>query len=596
MIGCLDGMLLLKSCGVDCDSISYIGFLLKLFPSHMTKNIFQTPDLTFTSMVLSSNISLSFRHWVNRVLAYRRICLICDYLAERRGERPEYQDVVKNLSITSADRGILTETSFDSRTASIQQQQSLMDNSSSNSFMFSKLNGSVVDEQSGNLKLSMMRQSRSQPSQLLSMQLPPIRTRHARSFRLKRDKMAKKSGFDENFGRPTPRCLRGSDSSGQATISVQELREELRVAKAGVAALDELVENNIVWVQNNCDKSLFRRSMFSDRTKQKCRGIAMERIVAMLKEYETGAKNRALIKWKTVVFFLQMKRIACLYLRAKAIEIFSRVVSTAVYRHYHLAWFRWSTRVALKKRFEQEAAAIEIQRVSRGRLGRVVGQEKRRQFMATRIQSVIRMFLARRRVTGLRESLRRDRAARVIQKTLRGFVAIAKAKREVYRRRCERSSRSIQRMLRGRAARARVAAMRKENVRRMLAAVTLQRRVRGMAGRARVSAMRRRIEELRRQEEAKHVAAITIQCAGRQTLARARVREARERARVALLLQERLDREAAEKRAKEEALRRAMLEQDGATVIQSQFRKRRAVLVAMELREEKTLEMLKAKK
>ena len=56
-------------------------------------------------------------------------------------------------------------------------------------------------------------------------------------------------GFDDNFGRTTPRCLK---TNAKSKPSIHALRRELQMAQESANMLNNLVDDNIAWVNTNC--------------------------------------------------------------------------------------------------------------------------------------------------------------------------------------------------------------------------------------------------------------------------------------------------------------------------------------------------------
>ncbi|EQC32386.1 hypothetical protein SDRG_10131 [Saprolegnia diclina VS20] len=190
----------------------------------------------------------------------------------------------------------------------------------------------------------------------------------------------------------------------------------------------------------------------------------------------------------------------------------------------------WSAFVKARQSTEAMAAALELQRLWRGRRGRRAAHARRRFVAARRLQGVVRVFLSRRVLLHLRQ----DRAARTLQHTAKGFVYWAKFKRY---RRSTAAAATLQRVWRGHAGRRRAHAARlhekktlaahvlQRSLRRFAAscfwaarrlqqretaaAIQLQRRWRGVYGRRRAAFYSDKREQVRRL----HRAAATIQTA-----------------------------------------------------------------------------------
>ena len=303
-----------------------------------------------------------------------------------------------------------------------------------------------------------------QSSRLASSEhsLPPLRVTPAKSkFTLKR--LFTDAGFDESFGRATPRCLR----AGEGQFTIADLRKELKIAEASLTHLTTLVDGNIAWVQQNCS-SVSIKGKVSSYARTKCQDIAIKKFVAAVEGFLSSTRLWALLRWQSSVRQLKMSQTSISFLKAKSLEIVIRVSIAALRRQYLRAFKPWRVGVRTSIRRERHAAAIQIQRTARGfmhrrmamRLVQRNSEEMRKkivQLMAETAKAQQRVFEANRK--RLRdEKIHNDRAAldrterdiRVIQSYYRKRLAVKRAKDQLERLRRSKAEEEIRRINRER--------------------------------------------------------------------------------------------------------------------------------------------------
>eukprot|EP01041_Mallomonas_annulata_P005871 gene5871-11861_t len=410
--------------------------------------------------------------------------------------------------------------------------------------------------------------------------LPPLRLREMKTLRQKR-KLQQKGGFDESFGRQTPRILRNSTIGGYG--NVLELREELRVTNEGLYHLNSMVEDTIVWVQNNCDKSSTSTSI-SKRTKAKCQSMAVERLIGVFGVHGYSMLNRCLWKWKLCIQFHQMKNIALLYSRAKAIERLIIIVETFIIRKIFRKWMIWNVFIQKQTRWEQECATMEIQRIIRGKFGRNIIKYMKRSIAAKKIQSIIRMVLGKRRVLHKREIIKRNIAATHIQEFMTDYTEIRRAKRHVAKLRRNRAAIIIQKVARGEAGRTRVIRIKTENIRRGNASISIQKTIRGYVGRKRVQKKRIEIKAQEKRLNEENRAAVQIQKIGRRQIAQNIVKQRRDQLTIEKELRIRNEQERIRKIEETKKLEAQRKQEQSAIKIQSIGRRKLATNRVNEIR------------
>ena len=265
------------------------------------------------------------------------------------------------------------------------------------------------------------------PALALKTPLAPVRAQQMKSKAAEK-RMLLNNGFNESFGRVTPRCLKndqlgqassfngisntgmldgyrsfgGAARDGEAPLTdaksimdnVEVLKKELALAEAGVKYLDNRVDEDIVWVHSHCDIPPGANAM-SVRTVGRCRKLAVEKIVMVFSAYTQNTLLWALMKWRESSNYDRLKVITAMYSRAKGIELLCKVTHGAVCRQLLRGWVPWIKRVRAQKRAERYAAATEICRIVRGYLGRNTAKNIRFYRAAVIIQRVVRIFLSR---------------------------------------------------------------------------------------------------------------------------------------------------------------------------------------------------------
>eukprot|EP01035_Chromulina_nebulosa_P023919 gene23919-31045_t len=279
--------------------------------------------------------------------------------------------------------------------------------------------------------------------------LPPVlRLKRKQSLNANKKKLLAKAGFNESLIRTTPRVLK---SNINEKVDVHSLRWELEMAQEGIKQLDRLVDSNIAWVQSNCDMSS-AMAHFSSRTIRKCKHMAAERIFNVLVEYQEVTMSWAFQIWNKYRKYLQVVDCSKKYCKIKSIEILNRTIYSSLFRQYARGWRPWKKLVQRAIFFERTAAAVEIQKICRGFLGRIYRKRKLQSKKVVFIQCMYRKWKARRVVNDRyqqRIDTRRSMAAANIQTFLRGRVSIWRAKEEAQRRRRVKAAIKIQKIGRG---------------------------------------------------------------------------------------------------------------------------------------------------
>jgi IQ calmodulin-binding motif len=265
------------------------------------------------------------------------------------------------------------------------------------------------------------------PSMALKGPLAPVRAQQMKS-KAAQKRMLLNNGFNESFGRATPRCLK-NDQLGQASSfngisstgmldgyrsfggaardveapltdaksimdNVEVLKKELALAEAGVKYLDNRVDEDIVWVHSHCEIPAGTNAM-SVRTVGRCRKLAVEKIVMVFSGYTQNTLLWSLMKWRENSNYDRLKVITVVYSRAKGIELLCKATHAALCRQLLRAWTPWLKGVKAQKIAERNTAATEICRIVRGYLARKTAKNLQFYKAAFIIQRMVRKFLLR---------------------------------------------------------------------------------------------------------------------------------------------------------------------------------------------------------
>jgi hypothetical protein len=303
---------------------------------------------------------------------------------------------------------------------------------------------------------SQFRDQQSTTSKILQSQsmkeLPPLRL-------VEQKQLLKSKVFDESFSRPTPRVLHYSHNgmrsmAGKDPASdMESLRHELQVANLGLHKLNQLVEDNIVWVQNNCDVKF---QSLSERSRMKCKSMAVNRIFAVCLTFWTRSLVRKFQKWVDHTAYSRCCEVAKLYSRIKSVQIFVSIVVKEYHSLLTNRFRRWVSIVRCQIYLERNAAAAEIQRIIRGYLGRIRSAKRKLGKTAVVIQNLFRKVKAKNVVEQCKIEKMNIFATLVIQKFIKKLVAIRAAKEELNKRKSTKAATKIQKIFRGQKAREQV--------------------------------------------------------------------------------------------------------------------------------------------
>jgi hypothetical protein len=328
--------------------------------------------------------------------------------------------------------------------------------------------------------------------------------------------------------RPTPTCLRPGSK-----VDIGELRRELALSEYGIQELNSKVREGLQWVQQHCPVRSLKAQIF-------CHRWGMEKVHQLFTRLQSQQTSRAFRKWHAFLMFERNKIKANMFLKCKASQKMTAIMNKWRRKVTRRKFVQWKKECILDARNELHSAAIEIQRVVRGDLARLLRHRIQEEVAVLHIQALVRGRLARALVSRKRQAKLEHEAACLLQRCYRGYTgkrlarALFKAQRETLAAcRIQRTFRNFQRRellrviqrtklendsaivvqccMRGFLAR-RERKLRATRRLRERSAVVLQRCTRGYLARRRVLKLREQIR-----------AALTIQCFFRVCLSRRRV-------------------------------------------------------------------------
>lgn len=148
------------------------------------------------------------------------------------------------------------------------------------------------------------------------------------------------------------------------------------------------------------------------------------------------------------------------------------------------AWLlRWAASMRAERVLEVQAAAVELQRLARGFMGRARGRRTRGSHAATEIQRIVRGRLGKARVARRTKFLREVQAIETIERTCVNFLRRRNAARLRMRRREQKSVIALQAAWRGLVSGRRPAKRLREAREMELSALMIQRLWRGVRAR-----------------------------------------------------------------------------------------------------------------
>ena len=231
--------------------------------------------------------------------------------------------------------------------------------------------------------------------------------------------------------------IRGKFEERKILGNVDYLKKELSISQQSVTLLDSRLENSFAWVRTHCLEKLSHHqyhpttqqhnytstypgenithttisshrnlqghgsSTMSIRTIERCRRMSLERMFITFSGLIQTTLGWALKRWVTQCHYLRLQIIAKKFSCAKGVSTIIRVLYNATTRQYLKIWVPWLRFIRKQRFIEKDTAAIEINRVIRGFLGRIKSHKLVLQKAALSIQCVMRRKLARFKVSFL---------------------------------------------------------------------------------------------------------------------------------------------------------------------------------------------------
>ncbi|KAE9352892.1 hypothetical protein PF008_g5248 [Phytophthora fragariae] len=240
--------------------------------------------------------------------------------------------------------------------------------------------------------------------------------------------------------RSTPSCLRPGSK-----VDIGELRRELALSEYGIQELNSKVREGLQWVQQHCPVRSLKAQIF-------CHRWGMEKVHQLFLRLQSRHLSRAFRKWNALLMFERNKIKANMFLKCKGSQKMAAIMNRWRRRVTRRKFARWKTECILDARNELHSAAIEIQRVVRGDLARLLRLRLQEEIAVIHIQALVRGRLARISVNRKRQTKLEHEAASLLQRCYRGYNgkrlarALFKAQRETLAAcRIQRTFRNFQR-------------------------------------------------------------------------------------------------------------------------------------------------------
>lgn len=216
--------------------------------------------------------------------------------------------------------------------------------------------------------------------------------------------------FNSHFTRPTPNCLRPG-----AQVDMTQLRRELAISEFGIQELNSKVREGLHWVQQHCPVRSLKAQIF-------CHRWGMEKVQQLFLRMQSQALSRAFQKWGAFRMYERNKLKANMFLKCKGTQKMTEIMNKWWRKVTRRKFSKWKTECLIDARNELHCAAIELQRVIRGKFARLELMRLQRNAAATRIQSLIRGHLARLHVQRIRQAKLEHDSASLLQHCYRGYT------------------------------------------------------------------------------------------------------------------------------------------------------------------------------
>ncbi|ETM34076.1 hypothetical protein L914_18761 [Phytophthora nicotianae] len=240
--------------------------------------------------------------------------------------------------------------------------------------------------------------------------------------------------------RSTPSCLRPG-----AKVDISDLRRELALSEYGIQELNSKVREGLQWVQQHCPVRSLKAQIF-------CHRWGMEKVHQLFLRLQSQQISRAFRKWTAFLMFERNKIKANMFLKCKGSQKMTAIMNKWRRKVTRRKFVCWKTECIVEARNELHSAAIEIQRVVRGDLARLLRLRMQEEVAIIHIQAFIRGRLSRTLASRKRRAKLEHDAACQLQRCYRGYTgkrlarALFKAQRETLAAcRIQRAFRNFQR-------------------------------------------------------------------------------------------------------------------------------------------------------
>ena len=313
--------------------------------------------------------------------------------------------------------------------------------------------------------------------------LPPLQLSKAIiAKRHMRNQSSSKQFTDQYLTRPTPHVLKSG-----AAANADVLRIQLTKAQDIITMLDGKVQEGIEWVQQNCPVTNIKAQMY-------CQKWGLEKLTNLFNKIAYRQMIAVLEKWREYVDYMDNQDKAENYMKWKGSRRLIKMIEDRDHMFKAGGWDKWVHVVQAERRKEQQAAAIHIERVARGFMGRRRVLNICTGRAAIEIQRVARGCLGRIKYKKIWWKWKRNWAASVIQLRYRGYQGRQLGKIIARQMKEEKSACILQRAWRGFEGRrlTRIIALKRKEIE---SAIFIQNCWRTRVSRRLVSAMRLTIAE-----------------------------------------------------------------------------------------------------
>ena len=224
--------------------------------------------------------------------------------------------------------------------------------------------------------------------------------------------------------------------------TAKDLKRELNRVEGIVKQLNDKVQEDVQWVQENCPVTSLRAQLY-------CKRWGMQKLQNVMKRLEYKEVIAAWSIWSDFVVNRRNEEQVEKYMKLKGSRRLTALFANWKRKKTIAAWNSWINIVEHQQTLELDAAARQLQRSVRGYLGRIHAWAIKQKFHAVQIERVVRGFLGRQKVKAIKEHKELVKAAISVQRAYRGYAGKKLAKMILKTHFEKRSATSIQRVWRG---------------------------------------------------------------------------------------------------------------------------------------------------